>query len=130
MRELLGRLNINGFDAGKYIDANKDNTTALPNVAIAFSGGGYRAMTNGAGYLSAFDSRTPNSTAAGQVGGLLQASTYIAGLSGGGWLVGSIYANNFTTVQSILDQNEDGDVWQLGQSIFEGERTWLSCNRM
>jgi lysophospholipase len=118
MRELLGRLNISGFDAGKYINDNRDN---VPNVAIAFSGGGYRAMTNGAGGLAAFDSRTPNSTNTGQIGGLLQAATYIAGLSGGGWLVGSIYSNNFTSVQNIIDQNDDGDVWQLGNSIIEGE---------
>ncbi|ORY04141.1 lysophospholipase [Clohesyomyces aquaticus] len=123
MRELLTRLNITGFDAGKYMDDHRDNTTALPNVAIAFSGGGYRAMTNGAGGLAAFDSRTPNSTNTGQIGGLLQASTYISGLSGGGWLVGSIYTNNFTSVQNILNQGKDGDLWQLGNSILEGPKT-------
>ncbi|KAF1997388.1 lysophospholipase [Amniculicola lignicola CBS 123094] len=123
MRELLVRLNITGFDAGAYIDNHKDNTSALPNVAIAFSGGGYRAMLNGAGGLAAFDSRTPNSTNTGQIGGLLQSSTYIAGLSGGGWLVGSIYSNNFTTVQAIIDQPNGGSVWQLGQSIIEGPKT-------
>ncbi|OAG12182.1 uncharacterized protein CC84DRAFT_1211783 [Paraphaeosphaeria sporulosa] len=124
MRELLTRINIDGFDAGKYIDDNRDNTTNLPNIGIAFSGGGYRAMLNGAGALAAFDSRTPNATnGASQLGGLLQASTYIAGLSGGGWLVGSIYMNNFTSVQNIIDQNEPGDVWQLGNSILKGPET-------
>ncbi|KAJ4359720.1 Lysophospholipase 1 [Didymosphaeria variabile] len=123
MRELLTRINIDGFDAGKYIDDNRDNTTNLPNIGIAFSGGGYRAMLNGAGALAAFDNRTPNATnSASQLGGLLQASTYIAGLSGGGWLVGSIYMNNFTSVQNIIDQNEDGDIWQLGNSILEGPK--------
>jgi lysophospholipase len=53
----------------------------------------------------------------------LQSATYIAGLSGGGWLVGSIYSNNFTSVQNIIDQNEDGDIWQLGTSILEGPKT-------
>ncbi|KAF2193335.1 lysophospholipase Plb1 [Zopfia rhizophila CBS 207.26] len=123
MRDLLTRLNITGFDAGRYVDDNRDNTTALPNIGIAFSGGGYRAMTNGAGNLAAFDSRTPNSTNTGQIGGLLQSATYIAGLSGGGWLVGSIYVNNFTTVQNIIDKNSDGSVWQLGNSILEGPKT-------
>jgi lysophospholipase len=125
MRELLSRINIDGFDAGKYIDDNRDNTTNLPNIGIAFSGGGYRAMLNGAGALAAFDNRTPNATnGASQLGGLLQASTYIAGLSGGGWLVGSIYMNNFTSVQNIIDHNEPGDVWQLGNSILKGA---LNC---
>jgi lysophospholipase len=123
MRELLSRLNITGFDAGKYIDDHKSNSSSLPNIGIAFSGGGYRAMLDGAGALSAFDSRTPGSTGAGQIGGLLQSATYIAGLSGGGWLVGSIYSNNFTSVQNIIDQNEDGDIWQLGTSILEGPKT-------
>jgi lysophospholipase len=123
MRELLMRLNITGFDVGKYIDDHRDNTTSLPNIGLAFSGGGYRAMLDGAGALSAFDSRTPGSTGAGQIGGLLQAATYIAGLSGGGWLVGSVYTNNFTSVQSIIDQNDNGDVWQLGTSILEGPKT-------
>jgi lysophospholipase len=117
MRDLLTRINIAGFDAGAYIDKHKDNTTALPNVAIAFSGGGYRAMTNGAGALAAFDNRTPNATGSGQLGGLLQASTYIAGLSGGGWLVGSVYSNNFSSVQSIVDKNE---IWQFDRSILQG----------
>ncbi|KAF2449389.1 hypothetical protein P171DRAFT_460680 [Karstenula rhodostoma CBS 690.94] len=109
MRELLTRINIDGFDAGKFLDDNRDNTTNLPNIGIAFSGGGYRAMLNGAGALAAFDNRTPNATnGASQLGGLLQASTYIAGLSGGGWLVGSIYMNNFTSVQTIIDHNEPG----------------------
>jgi lysophospholipase len=118
MRDLLTRINIAGFDAGAYIDKHKDNTTALPNVAIAFSGGGYRAMTNGAGALAAFDSRTPSATGSGQLGGLLQASTYIAGLSGGGWLVGSVYTNNFSSVQSIVDKSE---IWQFDRSILQGK---------
>jgi lysophospholipase len=123
MRELLTRLNITGFDVGQYIDNHRDNTSSLPNIGIAFSGGGYRAMLDGAGALSAFDSRTPGSTGAGQIGGLLQSATYIAGLSGGGWLVGSVYTNNFTSVQNIIDQNDNGDVWQLGNSILEGPTT-------
>lgn len=121
MRELLGRLGITGFDVGKYMDNNGNNATALPTVAIAFSGGGYRAMTNGAGALAAMDSRTTNSSNAGGIGGLLQASTYIAGLSGGGWLVGSIYTNNYTSVQTIMGEGDNGTLWQLDQSILEGK---------
>lgn len=47
MRELLGRLNITGFDAAGYISDHAQNSSALPNVAIAVSGGGYRALMNG-----------------------------------------------------------------------------------
>jgi lysophospholipase len=120
MRELLVRAGIEGFDAGQYIDNHRSNTSALPNIAIAFSGGGYRALLNGAGALAAFDSRTPNATSRGHLGGLLQASTYTAALSGGGWMIGSIYANNFSSVQNILDHT---DIWQFQNSLFEGPPT-------
>jgi lysophospholipase len=119
MKDVLGRLNITGFDAAGYIDQNSGNATALPNIAIAVSGGGYRALMNGGGALQAFDKRTENSTAAGHLGGLLQSSTYLAGLSGGGWLVGSIFMNNFTTVTDLQDE-PSGSVWEFGNSIIEG----------
>ncbi|KAL9084882.1 MAG: hypothetical protein Q9165_007835 [Trypethelium subeluteriae] len=122
MTNLLSRLNISGFDAVGYINNNAHNASALPNIGIAVSGGGYRACTNGAGALAAFDNRTANSTESGMLGGLLQASTYLAGLSGGGWLVGSLYVNNFTSVQAIQNTTTDvsGSLWQFGNSIFEG----------
>ena len=121
MHDFLGRMNIAGFDAASYITNNAKNTSALPNVAIAFSGGGYRACLNGGGALQAFDSREQNGTATGQLGGLLQSATYVAGLSGGGWLVGSIFVNNFTTISGLLDNpNNVSSVWEFGNSIFEG----------
>ncbi|KXL49161.1 MAG: hypothetical protein FE78DRAFT_140552, partial [Acidomyces sp. 'richmondensis'] len=127
MRDLLGRMNITGLDTNSYIDTHKQNASALPNIGIAVSGGGYRAMLNAAGHVEAFDSRTPNSTNTGQLGGLLQACTYLSGLSGGNWFVGSLYTNNFTSVANILAQDTDssdsGDLWQLGNSIFEGPAT-------
>ena len=127
MRDFLGRLNIKGLDTDKYIDRLQSNLSSLPNIGIAISGGGYRAMLTGAGVLEAFDSRTPNSTASGRVGGLLQSATYLSGLSGGSWLVGSLYANNFTSVSDIISEDTDaknsGDVWQFGNSIFQGPDT-------
>jgi lysophospholipase len=123
MKDFLKRANIDGFDAAAYIDKHKDNTTALPNIALAFSGGGYRALLNGAGALAAFDSRTRNSTSSGHLGGLLQSATYVSALSGGGWMIGSIYANNFTSVQSIQDHGEDGEIWQFQNSLFKGPPT-------
>lgn len=124
MRDLLGRMNIPGLDTDDYINTHRDNASALPTIAIAASGGGYRAMLNGAGVMEAFDSRTPNSTAEGQLGGLLQSATYVAGLSGGGWLMGTIYVNNFTSIYDIISQDPEsdstGNLWQLGNSIFVG----------
>jgi lysophospholipase len=117
MRDLLGRLNITGFNASAYMDIVSSNTSNVPNIGIAVSGGGYRAMLNGAGALKAFDSRTSNSTATGHLGGLLQSATYVSALSGGGWLVGSVFLNNFTTIAEL--QASEG-VWDLRNNILEG----------
>ena len=123
MEQLLNRLNISGFDASAYFSNNMGNTSMLPNVAIAVSGGGYRACLNGGGAIQSFDSRENNSTAAGHLGGLLQSATYLAGLSGGGWLVGSIFVNNFTTISGLLYNNNASSVWEFQNSIFEGPAT-------
>lgn len=120
MRTFLARMNISGFDATSYINEFQNNASALPNIGIAVSGGGYRALMNGAGFLAAADDRTINSTNAGGIGGLLQSATYLAGLSGGGWLVGSIYANNFSTVQDLQTGSSGSDIWQFDRSIFQG----------
>ncbi|KAK1579232.1 lysophospholipase [Colletotrichum navitas] len=117
LRDFLTRANIPDFDAGAYIDGLRPSQ--LPNIAIAISGGGYRALMNGAGFLAAADSRTPSSTSAGGIGGLLQSATYLAGLSGGGWLVGSLFFNNFS---SVVDLQQSSTVWQFEHSIFTGPK--------
>ncbi|ETI27009.1 hypothetical protein G647_10108 [Cladophialophora carrionii CBS 160.54] len=119
LRNLLNRLDIEGFDAGQYIDTHSNNASALPNIGIAVSGGGWRALMNGAGAIKAFDSRTVNNTGEGKLGGLLQSATYLSGLSGGSWLVGSIYINNFTTIGALQAQSS-GSVYEFGNSVFEG----------
>jgi lysophospholipase len=120
MIQFLKRANIEGFDAEAYINRVASDVKDLPNIGIAVSGGGYRALMNGAGFISAADSRTPGSTDKGGIGGLLQASTYLSGLSGGGWLVSSIYANNFTTVETLRQGREDSSIWRFDNSIFTG----------
>ncbi len=120
MTSWLSRMNISGFDATSYMNGIRNNVSAVPNIGLAVSGGGYRALMNGAGFLAAADNRTNNATNTGQIGGLLQAATYVAGLSGGGWLVGSIYTNNFSSVQDLRDGSSGSSVWQFGNSIFEG----------
>ncbi|KAI5278768.1 Lysophospholipase 1, partial [Ascosphaera aggregata] len=118
LHKFLKRVSIDGFDADQWLKSHKEkDASAVPNVAIAASGGGYRAMLNGAGAIAAFDERTPNSTAEGHLGGLLQASTYVSGLSGGSWLVGSVFLNNFT---AIHDLQKSESVWDLSRSILKG----------
>lgn len=108
MMEFLGRLDLGSLNTSSYIEENTANASALPNIGIATSGGGYRALMNGGGALQAFDSRTTNSSLSGHLGGILQSATYLTGLSGGSWLVGTIYLNNFTDVTSLRDS---GTVW-------------------
>ncbi|KDB26093.1 hypothetical protein H109_02100 [Trichophyton interdigitale MR816] len=119
MADFFSRVKIEDFDAVAYLVSNADNVAKLPNVAIAVSGGGYRALMNGAGALKAFDSRTENSTGPGQLGGLLQSATYLSGLSGGGWLVGSMYVNNDSTIAE-LQKGGSNSLWEFSRSILEG----------
>ncbi|KAH7067710.1 lysophospholipase, partial [Paraphoma chrysanthemicola] len=122
IRDFLSRSNISGFDPNNYLDKIAENGTALPNIGIAMSGGGWRAHMNGAGAIAAFDNTTTNSTSPGHVGGLLQAATYLSGLSGGSWLVGSLYVPQLRSVQELyrMDPNASDSLWQFENSIFEG----------
>jgi len=122
MIQFLKRAEIPDFDAEAYIKSvsSGDDLSNLPNIAIAVSGGGYRALMNGAGFISAADSRTPGSTDKGGIGGLLQSTTYLSGLSGGGWLVSSIYANNFSTISTLQRGRKDSSIWRFDDSIFNG----------
>ncbi|ODQ67768.1 phospholipase B [Nadsonia fulvescens var. elongata DSM 6958] len=107
--DFLKRANLTDIDAESFL-----KNVSL-NIGVAFSGGGYRAMLSGAGALAAIDDRVVNSTQPGGLGGLLQASTYIAGLSGGSWLVGSFILNNYTSVPDMVAAN---DYWDFEHSIF------------
>ncbi|PIL26148.1 hypothetical protein GSI_11903 [Ganoderma sinense ZZ0214-1] len=74
---------------------------AQPNLGIATSGGGYRAAIFGAGILNALDGRNKTSVNAG-TGGILQAATYLSGLSGGSWLVSSLAQANFPMLPELV----------------------------
>ncbi|KAK3110425.1 hypothetical protein LTR53_015297 [Teratosphaeriaceae sp. CCFEE 6253] len=73
------------------------NTSTLPTLGLAGSGGGYRALLNEAGIVQAMDARDSNSS----VAGLYQALSYHAALSGGGWFASSLAAWNWLTVSYL-----------------------------
>ncbi|KAM9932939.1 hypothetical protein OXX80_007446 [Metschnikowia pulcherrima] len=108
LETFLNDANLTGFDVSSFL-SNTTNGRSI-TIGLAFSGGGYRAMLAGAGQLAALDTRTDGAHAEG-LGGLLQASTYLVGLSGGNWLVGSVAVNNFISVQDII--NNKIDIWDL-----------------
>ena len=72
-------------------------TVKVPGVGLASSGGGVKALLEGAGVVKAFDSR--DSTVG--TSGLYQGLAYHGGLSGGSWLVSSLAGNNWPTVSSL-----------------------------
>jgi lysophospholipase len=48
----------------------------------------------------------------GNLTGFLQANTYIAGLSGGSWLIGAIAVNDFATIDTMRN-----DFWHLQDNL-------------
>ncbi|KAK7687579.1 hypothetical protein QCA50_009467 [Cerrena zonata] len=109
--EYLDSSNLTDFDAKKFIR----NATRSPNIALAFSGGGYRAMLSGAGQFAALDNRTVGVDETNGLGGIFQSSTYLAGLLGGGWLVGSLAMQDFPSVDEIVLENPN-DLWNLTET--------------
>ncbi|KAH9928016.1 lysophospholipase [Epithele typhae] len=82
-----------------------------PTLGIATSGGGHRAAIVGAGILNALDGRNQSSVGSG-TGGLLQAASYLAGLSGGSWLVGSLAQGDFPTIPHLVFGGDGVTGWQ------------------
>lgn len=78
LKAIISRANISDIDTSVYIDNIVSNGSAVPRIGIAISGGGYRAMMNGAGAIAAFDNRTANSVGEGKLVGILQAATYLS----------------------------------------------------
>lgn len=91
------------FSAAIESSAADSESSNSIQIAVAFSGGGLRAMLSGAGQLAALDNRTSNADHG--LGGILQASLYIAGLSGGAWLLGSLIFQGWPSVEEVVMEN-------------------------
>ncbi|KAJ6455489.1 FabD/lysophospholipase-like protein [Mycena sanguinolenta] len=92
---------IPGFDVSTYISTISVKNSAVPVIGQAYSGGGTRATMGGIGFYQSFDSRYSKSIAA-KTGGLSQATTYVAGLSGGCASVMALAINDFVDVQTLV----------------------------
>lgn len=111
LSEFLKTVDLKDFDVDKFMNKNKSLSV---NIAVAVSGGGYRSMLTGAGQVAALDNRTQDALEVG-LGGILQSSTYFAGLSGGAWLVGSLTMQDFASVDQVVFENPD-DLWNLTET--------------
>lgn len=106
----LKRVKIPGLDLKKFQLSSLDRIS----IGIGISGGGYRSFLNGAGMLAAFDDRSYNSTKHGHIGGLLQGSSYIAGISGGSWLLMSLILSDFEPIARLKHE------WEIFEPLLEG----------
>lgn len=88
------------------------------NLALGFSGGGYRAMLLGAGAIAALDSRVDGANKNG-LGGILQSATYIAGLSGGSWPIATLAFQDWPVIDKLIF-DDNYDLWNLtaGRSMI------------
>ncbi|KAG7820260.1 hypothetical protein KL928_001697 [Ogataea angusta] len=102
------------FSIDEISSAFFDNYT--PSIAISLSGGSFRSFLTAAGVLEAFDSRTPGTTEYGCLGGLLQSTTYMAGVSGGSWLILSLMQYDFGPISELKSNGS----WKLNSSSLRG----------
>jgi lysophospholipase len=73
------------------------DTSSLPTLALAISGGGFRAHLIGAGITQALDERDSFSG----VAGLWQAMMYQTALSGGSWMLASMVCRLLNPLSSL-----------------------------
>lgn len=98
----LKNANMSHFDIKSFTKGIEENGVpgvTMPNIAVALSGGGERAALFGAAVLAAFDVNNEASSLV-EFRGLTQVLTYVSGLSGGSWTVGSWAMHNFVSLES------------------------------
>lgn len=88
------RLNFIRSALAKYLDISESHVDErdIPVIAIAGSGGGYRAMVATSGFLKAAESS-----------GLLDCVTYLAGISGSTWLLSAYYTIANCNFEKLLN---------------------------
>ncbi|CAK9441759.1 uncharacterized protein LODBEIA_P56270 [Lodderomyces beijingensis] len=118
LKSILYKNKIPQFDVEQFWSRYKQRKST--KIALAFSGGGYRSMLAGAGVLMALDDRELDKQAF--VNGILQSSSYIAGISGGSWLVMSQFINDFPRVSAMINGSfgASGCGWDVAESLLEG----------
>ncbi|CEP24067.1 K13333 lysophospholipase [Cyberlindnera jadinii] len=110
LQKFLNRVKIPGFDVKRFT-----LSTSKPlNLAIAISGGGYRASLTALGFLTALDDRSSRSMDEGHLGGLLQSASYISSISGGTWTLMSLSLSDFIPLVRLRNE------WDINEPLLEG----------
>lgn len=104
----LNRAGLKDFDAVKFI--NEESTKPI-NIGVTLSGGSYKAALVDAGEIAALDDRVKEANEFG-LGGVLQATSYISGLSGGSWVLGSLAMQDWPSIEEVIHTNPH-DTWNL-----------------
>ncbi|KAH8119292.1 phospholipase B [Phellopilus nigrolimitatus] len=121
----------NGSDSALGYNLSVFNAVNFSKVGIAVSGGGYRAAQYGAGVLSGLDARNESAVSAG-TGGLLQVTSYLSGLSGGSWLVGSLFFNDWPKIPDMIfgnGGNLSGWILDLNLATPDGDNLFDEDNQ-
>jgi lysophospholipase len=94
-------INASNITLPDYVSKILSKGNNQPTLGISVSGGGHRAALFGDGIVNALDGRSGTSVQAG-TGGLLQAATYLSGLSSGNFFVTSLAQADFPTVPALI----------------------------
>lgn len=106
--------------------ANNDSSVTKKHgikYGIAVSGGGFRSTFVGAGMIDALDSRSSRKSS---LTGLLDAATHFSALSGGGWLLSSLYHNGFQNPRKLYNE---GKIWNIKNGLllpYNGDNLFTS----
>ncbi|KAI0698289.1 FabD/lysophospholipase-like protein [Cytidiella melzeri] len=103
LQTYLTAIGIQGFNVSQYITALNETEDAIPTIGLTWSGGGTRSESAAYGQMRAFDNRVAAAVSA-RTGGLLQATTYVAGLSGGSNGLGPVGMADFENIEVMLQQ--------------------------
>uniref|UniRef100_A0A8D3BGS7 Phospholipase A2 n=1 Tax=Scophthalmus maximus TaxID=52904 RepID=A0A8D3BGS7_SCOMX len=92
-RVMLGIKKLLDMEKPRFLPSSPEE---VPVIAIAGSGGGFRAMVGFAGVMKAlFES------------GVLDCATYVAGLSGSTWYMSTLYSHNDFPTKGPVDINKE-----------------------
>jgi lysophospholipase len=104
-------------DVGYNFSSLVNSSETLPVMGIAVSGGGYRAALYGAGTVLGLDGRNSTSFQVG-TGGVLQMATYLTGLSGGSWFLGSFAIHDMPAIFDLVTGNASNAGWILDRNLL------------